>query len=196
MTGLLTWTKGVYPAGIVLQNFGLPEDPHGHPDFGMVSDTTSRDQPCDISRDMAANRAFPFLDFALDLAKLPPFLKLLSQAWDKNHAFPQPVVMEELTRVFVSQPQFQCETGLRDPPHDPFAVEYRLEVTSDCVGAIFQNLSLERIVGLGGVLWMERGPEVRIGGKAEDIAHRCVLSSVDRDLDRVSRHCQHRSTWS
>jgi hypothetical protein len=71
---------------------------------GMVPNTTSRDEPCDISRDMTFNRAFPFLDLALALAKLPPFLELLSRTWDKNYAFPQPVVMEELARVFVSQP--------------------------------------------------------------------------------------------
>ena len=194
--GSLTWTKGVYPVGILLQNSGLPEDPHGHPNSGMVPDTTSRDYPCDISRDMTCNRALLLLDLAFALVKLPPFLKLLSQTWDKNHPFPQPVVTKELTWVFVSQPQFQCKTGLRYSPHDPFTIEYRLEATSDCVGAIFQNLSLARIVGLGGVSWMERGPDVGVGGKAEDIAYWNMLSSVDRDLDRIPRHGQHRSTWS
>ena len=192
----LTWTKGVYPVGIVLQHFGLPENPHGHPNLGMVPDATSRDYPCDISRDMARNRAFPLPDLALALAKLPPFCKLLSQTWDKNYAFPQPVVTEELARVFVSQPQSQCETGLGDPPHDPFAIEYRLEVASDCVGAVFENLPLERIVGRGGVSRMERGPDVGVGGAVEDIAYWNVLSSVDRDLDRIPRHGQRRSTWS
>jgi len=196
ISGLLTWTKSVYPVGIILENLGLPEDPHGHPNLGMVSDATSRDYPCDIGRDMTCNRAFPLPNFALALAKLPPFRKLLSQTWDKNYAFPQPVVTEELTRVFVSQPHFQCETGLWDSPHDPFAIEYRLEVTSDCVGAVFQNLSLERTLGLGGVSWMERGPDVGVRRKAEDIAHWNVLSSVDRDLDRIPRHGQRRSRWS
>lgn len=61
-------------------------------------------------------------------------------------------------------------------------------------------LSLERVVRsfLSGGLWRKSGVDVRVGRKVEDIADWNMLSSVDRDLDRIpwlARHGQHRSEW-
>jgi hypothetical protein len=144
---------------------------------------------------MVSDRAFPFLDFALAFPELPPFLELLSRAWDKEYTFPQPVVAKELARIFVPQPQFQYEPKLWYSPHYPFAFKCWLEATPERVSAVFQNLLPHRIVRLllCGILWIECGIYVGVRRKVKDIANWNVLSSVDCDLDHKPRHGL---TWS
>jgi len=116
MPDSLTGTRGIYSVGVVPQGPGLPKDPHRHPNSGVMPNATSRDEPGDVGRNVTVHLALPLLNLAFVLPKFPPFPKLLPWTWDKKHAFPQPVVVEELAGSSSLNRSFSTNPDSVTPP--------------------------------------------------------------------------------